>query len=127
MPEDVNGIARPALAGQHDMEDVGRAAELGEDGDQDLVGQAVHGRHARVVNDQHVLDVGHAERRLRVVGAEEEVGLFVVGRGGGARGRCRARVLLRAAGIVEVAVSITEAAEIGRGIEGNGLSHGCWG
>lgn len=51
-----------------------------------------------VVMDMHVLEVWHTERRLRVIRAEEEVGLLIVGRGGRARRRRRSRVSLGSLG-----------------------------
>ena len=133
VPENVDGVARPPLAGQHGVQEIRRAAELGKDGDLDLVGQALDGREALVVGDLHVLDVWHAERGLRVVGAQEEVGLFVVvvGRDGRAGGRGRSRVLLQAAGR-RLDLSLHLGLGVGLGIaeprrddiEGRALSHG---
>ena len=135
VPENVDGVARPPLAGQHGVQEIRRAAELGKDGDLDLVGQALDGREALVVGDLHVLDVWHAERGLRVVGAQEEVGLFVVvvGRDGRAGGRGRSRVLLQAAGRrLGLGLHLRLGLGLGLGIaeprcddiEGRALSHG---
>ena len=135
MPENVDGVARPSLAGQHGVQEIRRVvAELGKDGDLNLVGQALDGREALVVGDLHVLDVWHAERGLRVVGTEEEVGLFVVvvGRDGRAGGRGRSRVLLQAAGRrlglglhLRLGPGLGIAEPRCDDIEGSGLSHGC--
>lgn len=86
MPEDVDRVASPPFAGQHDMEDIRRLAELGEDADQDLVGEAVDGRQALIVGNLHVLEVGHAKGRLGIVTPKKEIGLLVVCRSRGASG-----------------------------------------
>ena len=86
MPQAVDAVAGPALAGEHAVQQVRRGTQPLEDGDEDLVGQPLDGGQTRlVVGDLHVLQVGHTEGRLGVVGAEEEVRLLVLGGGGGAR------------------------------------------
>lgn len=92
MPQQVNSVSSPSLGHEHAVVQVRGGAQLGEDADEDFVGQPVDGRPARVV-DLHVLEIGDAERGLGVVGTEEEVGLFVVGWGGRVCGGRGPRVL----------------------------------
>lgn len=86
VPQHVDGIPSPSPADKHRGEEVGRRSQLRENGHQNLVGQAVNRRPTRIV-DSHILEVGEANRRLRIVVVVEEIGLFVIGGGGRVGGR----------------------------------------
>lgn len=61
VPEEVDGVASPSLRDLHAVIQIGGGAQLGEDADEDFVGQAVNRRKTNIVN-LHVLEVGDAER-----------------------------------------------------------------
>lgn len=89
VPEQVDGVLRPALADQHAAEEVAGAAELGEDADEDLVGQSGDAGQAHIiviVVNLHVLDVWDADGGLGVIPVVE-VGFLDVGGCGRVGGR----------------------------------------
>jgi hypothetical protein len=81
VPEQLDGILGPSLAGEYDIAQVCRGGQFGEDTDENLVWQALYGGQALVfIRDLHVLQIGHAERGLGVVAIVVEVGFLVFGR-----------------------------------------------
>lgn len=61
VPQEVNGIPGPSFGYEHAVIQIGGGAKLGEDADENLVGQPVYRRPARVL-DLHILEVGNAQR-----------------------------------------------------------------
>lgn len=62
VPEQLDGVLGPALAREHDIAQICRDRQLGEDAYKDLVWQALYGRQALVlIRDLHVLQIGNAE------------------------------------------------------------------
>lgn len=56
VPQLVDRISRPSLAGEHDIAQVGRGGQFGEDGNQDLVGQSLDRRQTVIViGDLYIL------------------------------------------------------------------------
>lgn len=60
MPQKINSITGPAFGHQHTMIEVGCSTKSGKDADEDLVGQAINGWPAVIIN-LHILEVRDTE------------------------------------------------------------------